>query len=454
MPPSSIPPSSPIPPDSDNASRSDRGPVVRQEIAPHETHNLAVLALNQIIFRVGWMFKTETVIIPAFLDLISGAGWMRGFLPVLSRLGQSIPQLFWASKLRKVRKKKWAFSGVIIGMSIPFAVLAIVSCAVKGNYPSWFAWLYLGLYFSFFVFGGLNQLSFGTLQGKLIRPTRRGALLWLSSFFGMIPAIGFTLWLMPVWLRSDPPAFDRIFAMVAVCLFFSALTVLLAKESVDATPAKLKETDGTIREVIRVLRADANLRRLVVVAMLANSSMLLVPHYQALGRESLGLGGASLAVWVVVQSISVGCLSVLVGSLADRRGYRITLQLLIVASAIPPIIAIAIVSLPSAVGRDLFLLVYVTMGVLPLGIRAMTNYTLEICEPDQHTRYLSTVILVGAVPFLFSPLVGLLIDWIGFSPVFLFTTLLTLSGAVLSLGLDEPRHRLESDEIESVSIDG
>lgn len=156
----------------------------------------------------------------------------------------------------------------------------------------------------------------------------------------------------------------------------------------------------------------------------------------------------------MVQSASVGCLSILIGNLADRRGYRITLQLLIVTSAIAPVLAVGIVSLPVAVGGKLFFLVYISMGVLPLGIRATTNYTLEICEPDQHTRYLSTVLLVGAAPFLLSPLVGLLIDVIGFSPVFLFMTVLTLCGAALSLGLDEPRHHLESEELEPVSIDG
>ena len=423
-------------------------------VAPHETHNLLVLALNQVMFRIGWMFKTETVIIPAFLDTICGAGWMRGFLPVLSRLGQSIPQLFLVAPLRRIRKMKWAFAGVILGMCIPFGTLAIVNYFLAGDYPWWLAWFYLALYFLFFVFGGLNNLSFGMLQGKLIRPTRRGRLLWISSFFGTIPAILITLWLMPGWLRSDPPAFHLIFAMVAVCMFFSALLVLLAKESPDNMQSDKRKTNSTIREVLAVFRADANLRRLIFIMMLSNSGMLLFPHYQAFGRESLGLGGGHLAIWIAVQSASVGCLSIIIGYLADRHGYRITLQLLIITGTLAPLLAIGITSLPGVWGGKLFFLVYASMGVAPLGIRATTNYTLEICEPDQQARYLSTVILVGAIPFLFSPLVGLLIDLIGFSPVFLFSVVLILCAAVLSFRLDEPRHRLEFEEVEPASIDG
>lgn len=306
--PPTFPPSSTIPPETNFASSANEEPVVQDEIALNEKHNLAVLVLNQIVFRIGWMFKTETVIMPAFLDAISGAGWIRGFLPVLSRLGQGIPQFFWASKLQDIQRKKWAFAWVVIGMSLTFGVLAIVNYVVAGNYPSWLAWLYLGLYFTFFVLGGLNNLSFGTLQGKLIRPTRRGALLWISSFFGTIPAIAITLWLMPGWLKSDPPSFDRIFAVVAVCLFISALIVLFVKEPADKTPSKRPKTDGTIREVIKVLRADANLRRLVMVVMLANSNMILFPHYQALAREVLGLGGGPIlrfGLWYKVPASGV-----------------------------------------------------------------------------------------------------------------------------------------------------
>jgi hypothetical protein len=57
----------------------------------NESKNLGILAVQLIIMRIGWIFKTESVIIPHVLDVISGnAAWARGFLPVLNRLGQSL----------------------------------------------------------------------------------------------------------------------------------------------------------------------------------------------------------------------------------------------------------------------------------------------------------------------------------------------------------------------------
>ena len=42
------------------------------------SRNFLLLALHQVVIRVGWIFKTESVIIPAFLDSIAGPGWVRG----------------------------------------------------------------------------------------------------------------------------------------------------------------------------------------------------------------------------------------------------------------------------------------------------------------------------------------------------------------------------------------
>ena len=81
------------------------------EMSPerHESKNLGILAVQLIIMRIGWIFKTESVIIPHVLDVISGnAAWARGFLPVLNRLGQSLPPLLAADFIRDIRLKKRA----------------------------------------------------------------------------------------------------------------------------------------------------------------------------------------------------------------------------------------------------------------------------------------------------------------------------------------------------------
>ena len=77
--------------------------------------------------------------------------------------------------------------------------------------------------------------------------------------------------------------------------------------------------------------------------------------------------------------------------------------------------------------------------ITPLVLRALLNYALEICEPAAHARYQSIVTLGAVVPFLLSPVVGWMVDVVGFEWVFLGAILLVLLSGWLTFGLDEPR---------------
>ena len=75
----------------------------------------------------------------------------------------------------------------------------------------------------------------------------------------------------------------------------------------------------------------------------------------------------------------------------------------------------------------------------------MVNYTLEICEPSEHTRYLSATNFCFSLPFFLSPLVGVAVDRIGFEPVFLCAAACILAAGILTFRLKEPRHRHKGD---------
>ena len=432
----------------------------RTQIEGHERRNLLLLAAHQIVFRVGWIFKTESVIMPAFMDWVvgPGAGPLRGCLPVLNRVGQSVPPVFCAERLKGIRHKSYALVGFTLLMSLPFAVLSAVCFAVGARGRLWVAAVFLGLYFTFFVFNGLYHLSFGTVQGKLIRPTRRGRLLLVSTALGTIPAMLFAWWLLPDWLKQGDLGFGYIFGFAAVCFFLSGLTGLLLLEPADDTPRRKVRIGGRLsagRRALRrnladarsVLRGDRNLRRLALVAMLFGSGLIVFPHYQAFARDDLNLLGAHLMVWVITQNASVGTCSLFVGPLADALGNRLTLRVLIFGAALAPLFVVFLSQVDPELGAKLFWLVFIPLGVTPLVLRILNNYALEICRPADHPRYLSTVNVCLAAPFVLSPVVGALVEVVGYPMVYLSTAGLITLGGCLTFGLDEPRHRVPVDEI-------
>lgn len=413
----------------------------------HEPRNLATLALHQIILRIGWVFKTETVIMPAFLDSVGGDGWMRGLLPVLNRFGQSIPPAIFSRQLKVMRHKKRGLIACTFLMAVPFLVLSI-ACSFSGYREHlWMAPLFLAMYGTFFVLNGLNNLSYDTVQGKLIRPERRGRLVSLSVGLGSIPAIFAAWWFLGSWLAwPEGSGYAMIYGFIACCFLIGGFVAITVHEPPDEHTLARDTVSQHFAGSWRILREDANFRRLATSTVLFATVLLLFPHYQALGRQRFGLGGTEMMTWVVVQNVSLGFASLVAGNFADRLGNRLVLRSLFFLAALTPIFAIVLTQIDREVGRLAFPIIFVVLGLTPVTQRTLINYTLEISPTVEHPRYLSTLSVCAALPIIFGPLVGWLIDLTSFELVFSIGALLITGSGILTFTLIEPRHEPASEE--------
>lgn len=415
-------------------SESDEGKTVARR-------NFAVMALYQVIVRVGWIFKTESVIIPAVLDLIGGNALMRGCLPLLNRFGHSVPPLLLARRVKITKYKKTGLVLLTSGMGMCFLTLALMWWLTDGRAYAWFPFAFLLIYLLFFIFTGVNQLFFSTLQGKVIAPWSRGRQMWVANITGAFFAIGFAWWLLPGWLSSDGGRFELIFAFAGSCFVLSTIAVLFMVERED----NYQDAPLTIRQLASQtfmgLRQDRNLRRAAYAAVCFGSAMMLFPHYQALAREVLHLDMTNLMVWVVVQNSGTAIFSFVTGWIADRYGNRLALRCAMVLASGGPALSIALAMAgPSAKGW--FAFVFLLVGMTPVTIKLFTNYALELAQPANHARYVSTLGLCFSAPILvFAPLTGWMIGEIGFSPVFSVILMILLVGIGLTFAIVEPRHK-------------
>lgn len=411
-----------------------------EAIAAREPRNFLIIAVYQIVLRVGWVFKTESVIVPAFLDMIAGAGWLRGLLPLVNRFGQSVPPMLFSRRLRAMRRKRSAMAVTTASMGAVFLTLAAVWWAIGGRPAAWLPACYLGLYAVFACCHGMNQLSLDTVQGKLVRPARRGRLLAVAFAVGGVASIASAWMLLGRWLAAPQQGFTLIFAFTGTCFVLCGLGALAINEPADGVaPAD----DGMARYLAdswNTIRQDEPFRRLLPVVLLLSTTLMLFPHYQALGRVRLGLGGVHLMYWVVLQNLAVSVASSLIGPLADRRGTRLALRLLLFGVTLTPVVAVALAYQDPDVGRHFYWLVFLPLGLTPVTLKILVNYTLEISDRQEHPRYLSALGVCLAAPFCLSPLLGWLIDATSFALVFLSVAGLLLLGALLTFRLVEPRH--------------
>ena len=400
--------------------------------------NFIRLALFQISLRVGWIFKTESVIMPAFLDLIGGSGLLRGCLPMLNRFGQSIPPLLVSQQVSNLPRKKLALAVTTFFMGAAFLTLAAVWHFTKGQFAA-MPLVFLSIYAFFFIATGISQLLVNTLIGKLVAKTTRGRLAAAGSIIGGIIAVLCAWFLLRRWLSADTGRFELVFSFAGVAFLIASAVSLTLVEDHDTEKTKVQKTIPLLVATVRKVWSSNNERRLMIVAAMFGMCIVLMPHYQTLARERLHVDFRSLIPWVIAQHIGASVITVPMGWLADRFGNRIVLQLLMFALSVTPVLGI-VLSWSGEVGRTMYPVVFFLLGLTPIAMRFLNNYTLEVTERSEHPLYLSTLGIFISIPVVASSLIfGALVDVVGFEFVFLLVLCFIVFGLVTTFRLEEPR---------------
>jgi len=416
--------------------------------------NFNTMAVYNVIIRTGWIFKTESIIMPAVMDAMGGPGWLRGCLPMLNRFGQSVPPLLASSFVATTPLKKYvvAFCSAIMGTM--FVAMSVFWYVTGGQGSWWLPGIFLLMYAIFFSSVGVNQLAVSTLIGKLIAVRRRGFLMLLATSLGSISAISCALILLRRWLKPDSANFVAIFLFAGLAFATGAVVAMFLRENRDRSAEPRINFRSIARAAVKVIRENRDFRILALVAAMFGMSMTLFPHYQALGRERLNLKLDSLLIWVIAQNLGMALFSIPAGRLADQFGNRLVLRLVMLAICAAPILAL-VLSNAGETGRQLYFLVFMLIGLTPVTMRVFANFTLELAPRVEQPKYLGILSLCMAGPaILTSTLLGLLLDRAGFETAFCVVICCLFIGWSGTIWLYEPRNaasELASDGSDSES---
>lgn len=420
-----------------------------------DSKTLASIVLHQALFRCAWIFKTESVLMPAFLDTLTGSGFIRGLLPPLNRFCQSFVPLLLSGHLQRAPLKSAWLARTTLLMGCPFLLIGTIEHFRTGPASSWFAAVFLLAYATFFCLHGTNLATYNTLQGKLIPANQRGRLMMWVGYLGSPSAVLLAWWLLQKWTMATPPRFDLIFLFTGATFVTASFAARLIKETPDHS-TELKQKGSVFAERFSAawsaFQSDRHLRRLCGLSAMFASSQMLFPHYQALGRAIEGYEGRMLMIWVVGQNVSAAVFSWISGWNADRRGTRSSLRGLLFAAIFAPWLALLFNQFSSA---GWYWVTFAWLGTVPVAYRMQLNYVLELTDRSQHPIYVSTAVISMAMPMLLSPLVGAWIQQTSFLIPFACVSVVVAGAWVMSLLMIEPRHCSpeESTEVDGSSSD-
>ena len=427
-----------------DSSTEPAGPrrAYHREIASRVRWNWVSEILSQLLLRLGWILKNETVVVAGFIHHLTRSPLVLSLQPVIGRIGPGLPQLLLAPRVAALTRKKPFLLGAMVAYTLCWAALAAVIFLVPGLSSGLLLVVFFLLYALFRLCQGVTALTRKTLEGKLIPAERRGRIIALGApVFGaasLVAAPALSRIIGGRWLPF-PLNYGLLFALGSGFFLAAVATTALLREPAHPEPPDPASGPGVLRSAVRLLAADRNYLRLVVGTNLVSFTFFLSPHYRAFGADVLGvpewLFGYSLPAQYVAQAAGF----LLLGYGADRRGNRWALCLTASLGPLVPLTAVALwwLDLPRA-----YFLLYGLIGVMPMVMRLTPNYILEIAPPEHHALYLAvnnTIRMAGA---LLSLAVGWAISRLSHVPVFLLVSVFTAVGAGLLFGLVEPRRHL------------
>lgn len=412
--------------------------------------------------RMGWIYKTESTVIPGFVTSLTSHPLLISLTPTISRVSQFLPQFLFLGVLERAPRKKPILLQVTTLFALSWGVLSATLWFGRELPRALLLTIFFLSYSVSWVCTGVSAVLDRVMLGRLIPTRRRGRVFAVAGPLGSYSVV--LSGPLIAYLLSQGGDFPRnygtVFGIGFVTFLAAIASASLIREPPEKRePSKYERLTRIAQHGWELLRQDASFRRIFGIACIQSLSAYLFSYYVAYARTwspeasfQNALNGM-LGWGLSVQNLVIGTLSLFTGLLVDWKGNRMVLRALCSILTFVPLVATLIgrfVPLRHRLG--LFLFVYAMIGCLAVLQRVMGNYVLEITTPERQTLYVgifgSGQMITLIFPFLVGGVITILREGWGAQVAYEGTFLgcvVVLSGSVLlAWHLVEPR-RVASD---------
>lgn len=269
----------------------------------------------------GTSLTQPTTVIAAFVASLTGSTiWVGGLVTVLT-VAEVLPQPFVARSIEpRSRKMPYLMLAIYLRV-ISWGVLAVLIFTIGANNPELLAWALVGLLAIFYAGGGLGNIPYTDIIGKIIPADRRGAFFGGRQALAAPLAVGATLLARRILAEvTYPNNYALLFGLAAVGLAVASLGFWLIREPVDKNEHK---KPLPWREYIAQIKSTSQrLRTLIIVQWLTSFSLMALPFYVVYAREELAAPPEAVG-WLLLAQVLGGVVATLFWArLVDRAGSR------------------------------------------------------------------------------------------------------------------------------------
>jgi MFS family permease len=397
--------------------------------------NVSAMLIDAVGWPLGQSFLSPQTILPLFIALLTNSTFVIGLVVAVQSVCLLVPQLFIANHLEHMRLRR--IFVVVIGVimeRVPYLVLAITVLVVPEH------GMVLVIFFLCWIVAntgtGLNMPAFLGLYAKTIPAQMRGRVGGVGNSVGTLLAVGGAYVTSIILNRTHGlGGFSWLFLIGFLILLVSVLPLGFVDERPSPTRTTRKPTLEYLRELPSLLHTNHQFARYVLFQSLMQLAYSAPPFITAYAVLKLGVTAESVGFSTAILMGATAIGSLVVGLMADRRGYRRIFVVAGVGAILAYGILILLPSLP---------LVYVSYFLAGIVLSAQSmgnNMTMEYCGPENAGTYTAIVFTASAPARVLGPLaLGAIAQIFGMRWVFVsITAVLALSLYLLLFRVRDPR---------------
>lgn len=393
------------------------------------------LSMDVIFYICGLAFLDPSTVVPSFLATLTNSTIIIGAITALRPAGIFLPQLWTAHHLRNRVCHKSFMMGVASVSRIAISLFAIVLLIAHPGSRVLMGAAFVMMYVAFWCSEGVAGVPWTDLMAKSIPERLRGRLFGFTQFAGGILALLAGL-LISRMLSPGGPAYPANYAILmvvgAVFFWISYVSLSAVRERSGVPEGGDSGFFEYVSEVGRMLAEHAQFKRLMGVQLLLGVYGMALPFYILYAKQSVGISGTMVGVLLSVEMAGSILISATVGYMSDHLGPRWAIMAAGVSGILAPLIVLFVPVKSFWLYVPVFFMVGGMTGALWIGL---TNFLLELAEPNERRSYIGIMNTAGAPTLAFPFIGGLIAHVFSYRAVFAVTAIALGIGLILALGL-------------------
>ncbi len=407
------------------------------ETTKRNRHNFVVNVLDGTNFWLGYSFMSSGVILPLYISHYTNSPLLIGLIAVISTVGYYFPQLFTANLVERLPVKK--VLPVNVGLfteRLPILLLAPTALLFAGNARLALASLYL--LFAWHTFGaGILAVAWNDMIGKIIPLAWRGRFMGVTGFGGQATGVvgaSIAAWLLDRY--AFPTGYVVCFTIGAVFVLISWFFLAQTRELPSPVKNKVISHREYWSKLPGVLRQDPNFSRFILSMAVVNLGGLAWGFLAVYAKQHWHMQDGDVGTFNITLLIGQGLSNIVFGWIADRRGYKLVIELAATMAALS--VALAIFAPNPAWFHLVFGLRGISLGGLFMGTMIAMEFGPEQIRPTYIGLNNTSS---GAINGIAPALGGWLAGWLGYHGMFQAAMVLAVLGLILLHFLvKEPRN--------------